>query len=90
MVEEVIEPASRNKIAKEVIEQEDRRRQLGDATVYKYYFSSVGTVLVVLMIVFELLWTFFSTFPSTCSRCPSAGFECSHGTSCLAEVLDRR
>ncbi|TQN69569.1 ABC transporter gloK [Colletotrichum shisoi] len=50
--------------AKAVEEQVDKRRQLGDWSVYGYYFGSVGTVLVAIMIFLQVTWAFFSTFPT--------------------------
>ncbi|KAK6224641.1 abc multidrug transporter [Colletotrichum tabaci] len=50
--------------AKAVEEQEDKRRQLGDWSVYGYYFGSVGTVLVAIMLFLQVTWAFFSTFPT--------------------------
>jgi len=43
---------------------EDKRRQLGDFTVYRYYFGSIGTPLLAVLILLELLAAFFSTYPS--------------------------
>ncbi|GKT45640.1 ABC transporter ecdL [Colletotrichum spaethianum] len=52
------------KKAKVVQEQKDKRRQLGDWSVYGYYFGSVGSVFVVIMLFLEVTWAFFSTFPT--------------------------
>ncbi|TIC95348.1 ABC transporter C family member 8 [Colletotrichum higginsianum] len=49
---------------KAVEEQDDKRRQLGDWSVYGYYFGSVGTVLVAIMLFLQVTWAFFSTFPT--------------------------
>jgi ATP-binding cassette, subfamily C (CFTR/MRP), member 1 len=49
-------------------QMEDKRRQLGDFTVYKYYFGSIGIALVSILIIIELMWAFFSTFPSKHGR----------------------
>ncbi|TDZ40639.1 ABC transporter atnG [Colletotrichum spinosum] len=45
-------------------EEEDMRRQLGDWSVYSYYFGSVGMVLVGIMLFLQITWAFFSTFPT--------------------------
>ncbi|KXH60239.1 hypothetical protein CSAL01_11379 [Colletotrichum salicis] len=65
------EPADRTtsddpieKRAKTVKEQDDKRRQLGDWSVYSYYFGSVGASLVAVLMVLEVAWAFFSTFPT--------------------------
>lgn len=42
----------------------DKRRQLGDATVYKYYFGSIGLPFVVTLVTLEVIWAFFQSFPS--------------------------
>ncbi|KAK1635152.1 P-loop containing nucleoside triphosphate hydrolase protein [Colletotrichum phormii] len=65
------EPAGRTtsddpieKRAKTVKQQDDKRRQLGDWSVYGYYFGSVGASLVAVLMVLEVTWAFFSTFPT--------------------------
>ncbi|KAL2876417.1 hypothetical protein SGCOL_008417 [Colletotrichum sp. CLE4] len=65
------EPADRTtsddsleKRAKTVKEQDDKRRQLGDWSVYGYYFGSVGASLVAVLMALEVTWAFFSTFPT--------------------------
>ncbi|KAJ0161488.1 ABC transporter C family member 8, partial [Colletotrichum tanaceti] len=50
------------KEAKAIEELEDKRRQLGDWSVYGYYFGSVGIVLVAIMLFLQVTWAFFSTF----------------------------
>ncbi|KAK1728937.1 ABC transporter [Colletotrichum acutatum] len=52
------------KNAKALKEQYDKRRQLGDWSVYGYYFGSVGASLVAVLMVLEVTWAFFSTFPT--------------------------
>lgn len=52
------------KSTKVLKDQEDKRRQLGDWSVYGYYFGSVGAFLVAILMVLEVTWAFFSTFPS--------------------------
>ncbi|TQS33560.1 hypothetical protein Golomagni_06093, partial [Golovinomyces magnicellulatus] len=42
----------------------DKRRQLGDATVYKYYFGSIGLPFVVTLVSLEVVWAFFQSFPT--------------------------
>jgi ATP-binding cassette, subfamily C (CFTR/MRP), member 1 len=65
LAEEIPEASSEVKTAKKAEEPEDKRRQLGDWTVYKYYFSSVGVAFTTFLILFELIYSFFNTFPST-------------------------
>ncbi|KAI8275314.1 ABC transporter atnG [Colletotrichum sp. SAR11_240] len=50
--------------AKTAAETEDKRRQLGDWSVYSYYFGSVGAILVLVMLLLQMSWAFFSTFPT--------------------------
>ncbi|CAI0646944.1 unnamed protein product [Colletotrichum noveboracense] len=50
--------------AKTAAETEDKRRQLGDWSVYNYYFGSVGAILVAVMLLLQMSWAFFSTFPT--------------------------
>lgn len=50
--------------AKQVEVKDDKRRQTGDSTVYKYYFGSIGTVFVVTLLVLEVVWAFLQSFPS--------------------------
>ncbi|EQB47303.1 ABC transporter [Colletotrichum gloeosporioides Cg-14] len=50
--------------AKTAAETEDKRRQLGDWSVYGYYFGSVGAILVAVMLLLQMSWAFFSTFPT--------------------------
>jgi ATP-binding cassette subfamily C (CFTR/MRP) protein 1 len=42
----------------------DKRRQLGDNTVYRFYFSSLGIVFTVIFLAIEFFNAFLSTFPS--------------------------
>lgn len=53
------------KAAKEAAEQEDKRRQVGDWSVYMYYFDNVGFFATLAFVFTELVWAFLSTFPST-------------------------
>jgi hypothetical protein len=53
---------------KPAVEDGDKRRQLGDFNIYRYYFGHIGVYLFVLLILFEMVWSFFSTFPSKLSR----------------------
>ncbi|KAF4845765.1 ABC transporter atnG [Colletotrichum siamense] len=53
-----------NETAKTSAETEDKRRQLGDWSVYNYYFGSVGAILVAVMLLLQMSWAFFSTFPT--------------------------
>ncbi|KAK2037213.1 multidrug resistance-like protein [Colletotrichum somersetense] len=52
------------KTTKIIPEEEDKRRQLGDWSVYGYYFGTVGALLVVIMLFLQITWAFFSTFPT--------------------------
>ncbi|KAK1596393.1 multidrug resistance-like protein [Colletotrichum navitas] len=52
------------KKTKAVPEGEDERRQLGDWSVYGYYFGTIGALLVVVMLFLQMTWAFFSTFPT--------------------------
>lgn len=45
-------------------EEDDMRRQLGDWSVYSFYFGTVGVVLIATMLFLQVVWAFFSTFPS--------------------------
>ncbi|GJC78007.1 ABC transporter gloK [Colletotrichum liriopes] len=63
-VDETAHQVPEEKEAKAAQEQEDKRRQLGDWSVYGYYFGSVGAVLVVIMLFLQVTWAFFSTFPT--------------------------
>ena len=42
----------------------DKSRQLGDFSVYKYYFSATGRSAMIIFWVLEILWAFLETFPS--------------------------
>ncbi|KAF4977469.1 hypothetical protein FZEAL_6033 [Fusarium zealandicum] len=42
----------------------DSRRQLGDSTVYRYYFSSIGGIFLVTLLALEVIWAFFESFPT--------------------------
>mgnify|MGYP005988735669 CR=1 FL=1 len=42
---------------------QDKRRQLGDATVYKYYFGSIGVPFALTLLVLEVVWAFLQSFP---------------------------
>lgn len=42
---------------------EDKRRQLGDSSVYKYYFGSIGKTFALTLLFLELGWTFLQSFP---------------------------
>ncbi|UKZ60321.1 uncharacterized protein TrAtP1_001602 [Trichoderma atroviride] len=50
--------------AKQVEVKDDKRRQTGDSTVYKYYFGSIGTVFIIALLVFEVVWAFLQSFPT--------------------------
>lgn len=42
---------------------QDKRRQLGDKSVYKYYFGSVGFQFTLILLFLEVVWTFLQSFP---------------------------
>lgn len=56
-----------------VKEEDDMRRQLGDWSVYSFYFGTVGVVLIAIMLLLQLVWAFFSTFPSKSHPAPGFG-----------------
>ncbi|KAF3102920.1 hypothetical protein TWF706_005048 [Orbilia oligospora] len=43
---------------------EDPKRQSGDWSLYSYFFSRVGTKVTIAFIILEMLWAFFSAFPT--------------------------
>ncbi|KAI8624704.1 putative ABC multidrug transporter [Xylariaceae sp. FL1651] len=45
-------------------EDEGKLRQVGDTTVYKHYFKSMGISIAALSIIFAALWGFFRNFPT--------------------------
>ncbi|KAF5023670.1 hypothetical protein F66182_4236 [Fusarium sp. NRRL 66182] len=45
-------------------EELDARRQRGDPTVYRYYFSSTGFLLMITLLVLEIVWAFLESFPT--------------------------
>lgn len=44
----------------------DPLRQIGDKTVYKHYFKSMGLFLAACSLFFGVLWGFFTNFPTIC------------------------
>ncbi|UNI21624.1 hypothetical protein JDV02_007600 [Purpureocillium takamizusanense] len=48
---------------KAVSEQRDARRRLGDSTVYRYYFGSIGVTFLVVLVALEIGWAFLQSFP---------------------------
>jgi ABC-type multidrug transport system fused ATPase/permease subunit len=44
----------------------DESRQLGDKTVYKHYFKSMGLILAASSLFSAALWGFFTSFPTIC------------------------
>lgn len=50
--------------AKQVEIKDDKRRQLGDSTVYKYYFGSIGPIFIITLLALEIVWAFLQSFPS--------------------------
>jgi ATP-binding cassette subfamily C (CFTR/MRP) protein 1 len=43
---------------------DNKKRQLGDLSIYLYYFRSIGTASTMLFFFFNAAQGFFSTFPS--------------------------
>ena len=62
----VIEIAKKQYKSTEAMDNNDQRRQLGDRTVYKYYYSSIGFTYTLTLIMLELVWAFLESFPSRC------------------------
>ncbi|KAH7198229.1 P-loop containing nucleoside triphosphate hydrolase protein [Fusarium flagelliforme] len=64
--EDVIEQTNQPKqtVSKQQDEQEDSRRQRGDSTVYRYYFSSTGGLFMVALLGLEIVWAFLESFPT--------------------------
>ncbi|KAL6807735.1 P-loop containing nucleoside triphosphate hydrolase protein [Trichoderma sp. SZMC 28013] len=50
--------------AKQVEIKDDKRRQLGDSTVYKYYFGSIGSIFIIILLSLEIVWAFLQSFPT--------------------------
>ncbi|PNP52062.1 hypothetical protein THARTR1_07271 [Trichoderma harzianum] len=50
--------------AKQVEIKDDKRRQLGDSTVYKYYFGSIGSIFIITLLALEIVWAFLQSFPT--------------------------
>lgn len=55
-----------------VEDDDDERRQVGDRTVYRYYFGSIGKPFFVSLLTIEIIWAFLESFPSSSSpsTCP--------------------
>ncbi|KAF5623502.1 multidrug resistance-associated 1 [Fusarium tjaetaba] len=49
---------------KQQANEEDTRRQRGDSTVYRYYFSSTGGLFMIVLLVLEIIWAFLESFPT--------------------------
>lgn len=60
--DDVAKSAAKDKVAEE---QEDQRRQLGDRTVYRYYFGAIGKTFLITLLVLEITWAFLESFPSS-------------------------
>lgn len=43
---------------------EDKARQIGDFSVYSYYFAATGKSAMIIFWALEVTWTFLETFPS--------------------------
>ncbi|OHE95683.1 hypothetical protein CORC01_08967 [Colletotrichum orchidophilum] len=64
LADNIASDAPIEKSARVVKEQNDKRRQLGDWSIYGYYFGSVGASFVAILMALEVTWAFFSTFPT--------------------------
>lgn len=51
----------------------DVSRQIGDKTVYKHYFKSMGWILAGCSLIFSVLFGFFTNFPTVCESPLSSG-----------------
>ncbi|KAH7165470.1 P-loop containing nucleoside triphosphate hydrolase protein [Dactylonectria macrodidyma] len=58
----VVSDNTKDKPAKD--KQLDKRRQLGDRTVYRYYFGSIGHLFVCTLVALEIVWAFLESFPT--------------------------
>jgi ATP-binding cassette subfamily C (CFTR/MRP) protein 1 len=57
-------PKSAQGTPKQLDEENDTRRQRGDSTIYRYYFSSTGAGFMIVLLVLEIIWAFLESFPS--------------------------
>lgn len=57
-------PKSTQGTPQQLDEENDTRRQRGDSTVYRYYFSSTGSSFMIVLLVLEIIWAFLESFPS--------------------------
>ena len=78
----VIAKARKQYQMKEEAKNTDKRRQLGDRSVYKYYFGSIGMTYALTLVGLEFGWAFLEAFPSKftstaflISRLTNHGFE---------------
>ncbi|KAJ4131432.1 hypothetical protein NW768_005618 [Fusarium equiseti] len=62
IIEQINQP--KQTVSKQQDEQEDSRRQRGDSTVYRYYFSSTGGLFMVTLLGLEIVWAFLESFPT--------------------------
>ncbi len=54
----------------------DASRQVGDKTVYKHYFKSMGLLVAASSVFFAALWGFFVNFSTICKSVPSPETNC--------------
>jgi ATP-binding cassette subfamily C (CFTR/MRP) protein 1 len=52
-----------------VAAMDDKKRQLGDLTVYMYYFRTLGRTVTFLLVLFAAAHGFFFSFPSNLRLC---------------------
>lgn len=61
---EMLHPTMTNKSS--TAPDADTSRQIGDKTVYKHYFKSMGWILAGCSLIFAVLFGFFTNFPTVC------------------------
>lgn len=64
---EVAAPPLKHTLGKKQVAIEptaDKKRQLGDMTVYWFYFQKIGTINTLLIFLFAFMFVGFTTFPS--------------------------
>ena len=61
---EMLHPAMTN--TSSTAQDADISRQIGDKTVYKHYFKSMGWILAGFSLIFAICFGFFTNFPTVC------------------------
>lgn len=54
---------------------DDEKRQLGDMSVYSYYYRALGPTISFFFVLFAVCNGFFSTFPGKHSYMRTAGIQ---------------